>query len=42
MILNICKDDFVYQSKDVKEALLPLLNEEMPDNQHGYEIGMLM
>ena len=31
-----------YRSKDVKEALLPLLDEEMPDNQCGYEIGTLM
>ena len=29
-------------SKDIKEALLPLLDDDLLDNQKGYEFGTLM
>lgn len=30
------------QSKDLKQALIPLMDDDLPDNQTGYEIGMLI
>ena len=29
-----------YQSKDLKQALLPLMDDDLPNNQSDYEIGM--
>ena len=31
-----------FRSKDIKEAILPLIDDDMPENQEGFEFGTLM